>query len=273
MGKWLVMPAAAALAGIAMAGGSGMLAVLKPDRLSQDRRPFDLDPALWQAAWGRILHDNVDAQGHVNFAMKPADRALLREIVSFIAVAGPQRTKDAFNLNSAREAYYLNAYNALAMNGIITVGTPEQLTFPRRFGFFFLRRVHIDGTSTTLYAFENDVVRKMGDPRVHFALNCMTFGCPRLRADAFTASNLDYELDSAAREFINDPAYVQVDAAQRTVKMSSIFKFYTADFLKASPTLLDYINVYRHEPVPTSYRIEFLDYDWTVKAAGLRSPH
>jgi hypothetical protein len=108
----------------------------------------------------------------------------------------------------------------------------------------------------------------MGDPRVHFALNCMSVSCPRLPRAGLTGNGLDQELDAAAREFVGEDRNVHVDRAARTVTLSGIFDFYTSDFLAKAPSLIAYVNRYRTDPVPTGYRVVFADYDWAINSQG-----
>ena len=113
----------------------------------------------------------------------------------------------------------------------------------------------------SLSALETDIIRPLGDPRVHFALNCMTTSCPRLPRTPFTADALDRKLDAAAREFTNDPRHVR---ATNPVALSTIFDFYTKDFLTRAPCLIAYVNLYRAQPIPITDRFVFSDYDWTI---------
>ena len=94
----------------------------------------------------------------------------------------------------------------------------------------------------------------------------MSVSCPRLPRRPFTAANLDRELDEATRLFLSEPRNVQVDPARRVVRLSAIFEFYAADFLRRAPSLIAWVNRYRAEPIPADYRVEFLPYDWTVNA-------
>ena len=80
--KILALTAIAALSAMALLGGSGIMATLRPDPITPDLRPFDLDPAQWQATWGQILEHNVDEQGRINFAMNAAERARLQRVRS-----------------------------------------------------------------------------------------------------------------------------------------------------------------------------------------------
>jgi uncharacterized protein DUF547 len=190
--------------------------------------------------------------------------------VRFIAAVDPVSKPALFPTPSARLAYYIDAYNALAMYGVLDAGVPEQFGWLGRFRFFYLRKFILGGRSTSLYSLENDIIRPMGDPRVHFALNCMSVGCPRLPRRAFTADGLDRELDAAAREFVSEDRNVHVDRETRTVTLSAIFEFYTRDFLAKAPGLIAYVNYYRAVPISPDYRVSFAEYDWTINAQSRR---
>ncbi len=92
----------------------------------------------------------------------------------------------------------------------------------------------------------------------------MVVSCPRLPRTAFSADELDYQLDVAADAFMGEERNVSVDPVRREVGLSAIFDFYTKDFLDHAPTLIDYVNRYRKEPIPPEFKVRFLDYDWTV---------
>jgi len=96
------------------------------------------------------------------------------------------------------------------------------------------------------------------------ALNCMSIGCPRLPREAFTPERLNEQLDREAKLFYNESRNVQVDDANKVLRLSEILKFYTADFLAAAPSLAAYVNKYRDSKVPEDYKVEFIPYDWTI---------
>ncbi len=226
--------------------------------------PAKMSVAEWEAAWTNVLQSRVDEKGRVDFNGLKADHTALDKIVAFIAANDPKATPDRFPTKEARIAYDINAYNALAMKGIIDKGIPEDFGMLGRFNFFYLQKFVIGGRETSLYDFENDVIRPMGEPRVHFALNCMVRGCPRLPRTAFTAAKLEAQLAAAARLFVSERRNIDPDPARKAVHLSEIFDFYTDDFLKQAPSLISYVNRYRAEKLPESYTVEFIDYDWTV---------
>jgi len=228
--------------------------------------PDALSIAAWETLWSRVLSQHVDDDGRIDFAGLKVDHADLDRVVAFIAGVDPIARPERFLSRTAQLAFYINAYNALAMYGVLQAGVPESLGGLNKFTFFYLRTFTVGGKSISLYDLENDVIRPMGEERVHFALNCMVVGCPRLPRKAFTAATLDHQLDVAARLFIGEDRNVRLDPAARTVGLSSIFKFYTEDFIACAPTLIAYVNRYRPDPIPADFQVRFLDYDWTVNS-------
>ena len=150
------------------------------------------------------------------------------------------------------------------MYGVVQAGVPESLGGLAKVNFFYLRTFAIGGKSISLYTFENDVIRPLGEERIHFALNCMVVSCPRLPRTAFSADALDRQLDTAARSFMAEKRNVSVDTVRREIWLSAIFDFYTKDFLNHAPTLIDYVNRYRTQSIPSELKVRFFDYDWTV---------
>jgi hypothetical protein len=202
-----------------------------------------------------------------NFGELAARRSSLDEFVTYVARVSPASAPELFPRRVDVLAYHLNAYNALAMKGVIDEGVTDGFTgFFRRQRFFRLRKITVGGRSMSLSRYENDVIRPLGEPRVHFALNCMARSCPRLPQEAFDADALEAQLESAAREFLNDPRNVRVDVTAREVWLSSIFDFYTEDFApdRRRESLISYVNRYRDEPIEPGLTVKFIPYDWTL---------
>lgn len=260
-------PLLAFLAAIIVAAIGGLVMNETPGRFGP---PRSLDLDRWDAAWTNVLAHHVDARGRVDFSGLAKDRAGLEEVVKFIAAVAPASSPERFPTPNARMAYYLNAYNALAMYGVLDAGVPKRFGWFGRIRFFVLRKFTMGGRAISLYRLENSVIRPLGDPRVHFALNCMSVSCPRLPQSAFTANALDEQLAAAAREFASEKRNVDVDNGRKELRISGIFKFYTRDFLAKAPSLAGYINQYRLSPVPTDYKIVFDDYDWSINDQGRR---
>jgi hypothetical protein len=215
-------------------------------------------------AWARVLARFVNERGEVDFRALSRDRGDLDAFLDHVARVSPRSAPESFPRREAKLAYYINAYNALAMFNVIDSGFPQRLDGWRKIRFFGLKRFTVGGERMSLYALENDVIRPLGDERVHFALNCMVVSCPRLPREIFTPEKLDRQLDNEARRFFADARNLQVLPEEKRVRVSSILDFYTGDFLARSPTLASYISSYAAGRVPEDYAIEFIEYDWTV---------
>lgn len=214
------------------------------------------------AAWARVLSQRVDPQGRIDFDGMRADSRDLDTFVAWIAQNDPQSQPALFPSRADQIAFYVNSYNALAMYNVLHAGVLPVDTAK----FFYFRSLQIGGRWLSLYAYENDVIRPLGDERVHFALNCMVRACPRLPQEPFAAATLDRQLDAAAREFFAKPLHAELDASANKVRFSQILEFYTGDFLKTAPSLVDYANRYREAKLPANATVEFIPYDWTLNA-------
>jgi len=229
------------------------------------------DPAV-PPGWAAVLDRFVDEYGRVDFegiARAPAD---LDSAVAYIASTSPESNPSLFASGEAKLAYYINAYNALAMFNVVDSGIPRSLAGLQKFSFFWVKKFSIGGRSLSLYALENDVIRPMQEERVHFALNCMVVSCPRLPRTPFTTGNLDRELTAAGQLFFSEKRNLAISSDAREIKVSEILKFYREDFLRTSPDLTTYINRYLSGKIPQGYKVDFIDYDWTINDSRKVSP-
>jgi Protein of unknown function, DUF547 len=102
--------------------------------------------------------------------------------------------------------------------------------------------VRLFGRKQSLDYLKNDFLRpKYKDPRIHFAINCASIGCPALRNDAFQASKRSSQLDEQTRNFLKDTSKNRIDAATKTLYLSSIFDWFKADFVGKSGSVEKFI--------------------------------
>ena len=224
----------------------------------------------YQAAlehWSTVLASYVDEQGRIDFISLAKKPEPLRAYVDAIARMSPTSHPGLFTTQAEVLAYHLNAYNALAMWGVIERDIPSGFdSFFKRLRFFKLRTVVVGNESTSLYDYENDVILALNEPRVHFALNCMVKDCPRLPQQPFQAAVLEQQLTDLTQAFFNKAKHLRCDHGQRVAYVSEILDFYTEDFVASGKQqdLLAYINHYRAKRIPADYRVKFIDYDWTI---------
>lgn len=125
-----------------------------------------------------------------------------------LARQGPKSEPSLFPERNDRLAYYVNAYNALVFQGVLSRGPEKESVWKgglfSGYSFFVSMKVRLDGETWSLKALEDDLIRKgFADPRIHAALNCASIGCPRLPREAFVPEKLEAQLDAAMREFVN----------------------------------------------------------------------
>ena len=220
-----------------------------------------LDASASVAGFERVLQRFVNDQGEVDFAALEKDRVDLDRYVAFIA----NTPAESFTNANDRLAHYINSYNALSMYNVIDSGIPQTHAGLNKLKFFVLKKFSIGGKPMSLYAYENDIIRKLNEPRVHFALNCSAVSCPQLPRVLFKGDGLGEQLESESQKFFARPENLKIDQASRQAFTNEILKFYSEDFAPGhAPTLIDYINRYAPEKIPADYQLRFFDYNWTV---------
>ena len=228
--------------------------------------------------WTEVLQKYVDDDGFVRYDDLLQNRQAFDGYINLIETVGPKSNPSLFPTRDHELAYYINAYNAHVFNGVLNRGPEKESVWKgliSGLNFFVRMDIIVDGRKTNLKNLEDDIVReRFNDPRIHAALNCASIGCPRLIREAYTPGQLDSQLESATREFLNGALHVQVDAEKRIVRLSKIFDWFEKDFLqyeeaqgttqhKKSATLIHYVNRYRssEEQIPLDYKIRILKYD------------
>ena len=219
------------------------------------------DPATAVAAYARVLQRFVNEKGEVDFATLRDDRTDLDRYVAFVA----KTPATSFTNANDRLAHHINSYNALSMYNVIDSGIPATHAGLNKVRFFALKKFVIGGEAMSLYRYENDVIRKLNEPRIHFVLNCSAVSCPVLPRVPFEGQKLEAQMQDETLKFFARPENLKRDPATRTISVNEILRFYTEDFVPGhAPNLIAYINGYAGETIPADYELRFIDYDWTV---------
>lgn len=169
-----------------------------------------------------------------------------------------------------RMAFYINAYNAWTIKLILSKYpgiTSIKDIAPWPGSPWKKKIVRLEGKIFTLDEIEHSILRpRFNDPRVHFAVNCASKGCPPLRQEPYIGSRLDEQLDNAARAFINDSKYNYIDG--NTLYVSKIFKWFSKDFGDDIP---GFFRKFAQGRLKTALmqkkkrlNVKYLDYDWSL---------
>lgn len=178
--------------------------------------------------------------------------------------------------NSIEElSYWINAYNALAVKGILDGRSPE--SFFGKVGYFYNAEYTVNGRTTNLYDLEHDIIIPLGEPRIHFALNCASASCPKLNSTTYQADTLEQQLEQAATAFINDSSRNRFDMQTKIAHLSKIFDWFEDDFIKHSGTVQNYLALYVADQAIANalagnqFEIRYLEYDWSLNGLPLDS--
>ncbi|MFM1895427.1 MAG: hypothetical protein RLZZ385_501 [Pseudomonadota bacterium] len=179
----------------------------------------------------------------------------------------------------ARLAFLINAYNAWTLDLVMT-GYPG-IDSIRDLGSLFRspwqkKFISLLGMTVSLDHIEHELIRAPGvfdEPRIHFAVNCASIGCPALRWEPYTAAKLESQLEDATRLFLSDRSRNRFEDGRLYV--SEIFKWYREDFergWRGTYSVAEFLSLYhkvlgldvetaaqlREGAIP----IRYLDYDW-----------
>ena len=211
--------------------------------------------------WDSELKKYVDKEGNVNYRLWKKNSKLLETYLINLENNPPinQWTKND------SLAYFINAYNAVTVKLILDnypLRSIKDLIIP-----WWLKRFKLNSEKITLNFIEHKILRKMDDPRIHFAINCASRSCPKLQNVAYYSHKLENQLNDAAIEFINDQTKNKINANR--LMLSKIFSWFKDDFGNRIQ-LLKFVNKYSKIKILENARIEYLNYDWNLNEKLLK---
>lgn len=224
--------------------------------------------AFQHGLFDRVLQTYV-TDGLVDYLTLRVHPQTLEEYLYRLAHTPP----DGFKTREEGWAYWLNAYNAAVLYGILR-RLPRDPAGMAHFsikglaGFFTRDRYTIGGRRLTLHDMAHGILRRrFGDPRCHMLLVNGASSAPDLRAPALTGPELERRLDRAAREFLAKPKGLRCDRLAKVLYLSNLFHWFADDF--GGPTgIQTFLTRYGPDTLQelpwASYTVRFLDYDWSL---------
>lgn len=211
-----------------------------------------------------LLQKHIDAEGWVDYTGFKQDEGLLNIYLDELSTHPPLGNWWSYE---DKLAYWINAYNAFTIKLILNHYPVASIKDIKK-GIPFINSVwdikffEIGKSKMDLNTIEHSILRKQFDePRIHFAINCASISCPRLRNSAYTATQIDQQLTEATNLFLHDPSRNQITAD--AIKISKIFRWFKGDFTK-STDLITFLNQYSSVKINDGATIDFLDYDWKL---------
>jgi len=208
------------------------------------------------SAWDALLKKHVDADGMVDYKGFNKDRGALNKYLTQLSSYSPNSDWSVQELL----AYYINLYNAYTVDLILNNYPVESIKDID--GAWTRSVVPVGNKKLALGGIENGVLRKMNEPRIHFAINCASMSCPKLLDEAYTAGKINEQLDRATKEFINSD---KNEIRKNSVKLSSVFDWYKKDFITTeTPTIIDYVNQFSTTKINAEANVSYKNYDWSL---------
>ena len=274
------------VSGIAVAIGLLVAAPAAANPITDRFRPAAPDAAATvdHAAWDDVLKKYVvhgdDGLNRVRYAaFKATGHDALKRYIAALERVTPQ------NLARPEQfAFWANLYNAKTIDIVLDhypVASIRDIAINEGLAGFLKRSVGaggpwkakvvtVDGEALSLDNIEHDILRPVfRDPRVHYAVNCASVGCPNLQREAFTGANLEKLLDSGARAFVNSPRGFRFEAGR--VWASSIYSWFQVDFGGSDQGVLahaaEFAEPAHRQALQAARGIDEYGYDWRLNDA------
>ena len=217
-----------------------------------------VEDALDHSDLAYVLSTYVAEDGNVNYAGLKADRTKLDSYLKMLKNNAPT---DDWKVEQQLE-YYINLYNAATLRLIIDNDIPGSIKdIGGLTGPWLKDVVEIGDKTLNLASLEKAILQKMGEPRIHFAINCASESCPKLQNEPFLASTMEAQLEAATREFM---ASDKNKISRSKLELSSIFSWYEKDFTNTGMTIQQYVDKYTDTMVADNATITYKDYDWSL---------
>ena len=236
-----------------------LFCILIPFSFSQDESAFISD-------YSYLLKNNTLIQVKDNLSSrlvnykKWGNDSKHEKIISYI------RNKKIIDLSKKEKlAYWINTYNLLTIDLIIKTGETESI---KNQGSLFKNvwkknKWLINKKFITLHEIEHEILRKFGDPRIHFAINCASLSCPDLHNEPFDAEKIDRQLDDVTYNFLknNSKGLILKDGQ---FFFSKIFKWFPHDF-GGKKKIKQFITNYVPE-IKNKKFSGYIEYNWTLNS-------
>lgn len=206
-------------------------------------------------SWDTLLKTQVSKDGNVNYKALKANQEPLNIYLGYLSSNPPN---ESWSRNETL-SYWINAYNAFTVKLILDhypIKSIKDIKQPWDKKFFKIGEIEM-----SLNHIEHEILRKMNEPRIHFAIVCASYSCPKLLNEAFTAEKLEAQLTKATKEFLADKN--RNELSENSIKISKIFDWFAKDF-KQNGGLIDFLNQYSEITISSNAKKRFLDYNWAL---------
>lgn len=236
-----------------------------------------VDHRAWSSLLRKYVVPGTDGINRVDYrAWQKSGQQQLKEYLARLQATDP-RTLD----RPEQFAYWANLYNAKTIDIVLAHYPAESirdisidqglLGFLKQSvgagGPWKAKVLNVVGVDLSLDDIEHGILRPVfKDPRVHYAVNCASFGCPNLATQAFTGAGLEAQLEAGARAYVNHPRGIAFESGN--IVASSIYKWFQADFGGSEAAVLNHVRKYARKDLKSKLAsktaIDSYRYDWSL---------
>ena len=223
--------------------------------IAQNNQTADSIENIDHDLWDRLLKTHVSDNGKVNYQAINKDKTSLDEYINLLSKNTPN---NHWSKNETL-AYWINAYNALTIDLILRhypIKSIKDIKNP-----WDQRLWKLGNKWYNLNDIEHQILRKMDEPRIHFAIVCASISCPKLQNYAFTATDLETQLTDSTKAFLADTDRNII--TEDHLKLSKIFQWFTKDF-KQYGSVVDFVKAYTEININAKAKTTYLDYKWNL---------
>jgi hypothetical protein len=210
-------------------------------------------------AFTSLLSKHVSNEGWVDYKELKKDKDNLRAYLTFLS----QNVPDDNASKEEQLSFYINVYNAATLSLVVDhypvesikdIGGLFQSPFKQKF-------IRLGNETYSLDDIEKGILLPMGEPRVHFAINCASYSCPKLLNKAFETSTLYNQLEQVTKAFILSD---ENEISPNSLQLSKLFQWYKSDFESENQSLIDFLNRYATIQIQPNARISYKAYNWSL---------
>lgn len=224
--------------------------------------------------WDNLLKKYVDTNGMVDYRAWHASREDTGRLDQYLAILSTGNATQA--TQGGKLAFWINAYNAGTVRGILREYPTTSIRnhTARLIGYNIWKnlQLYVGGRPYSLEAMEHEILRKMGEPRIHFAIVCASIGCPRLLNQAYTADAVNDQLELNAKDFFSRSQNFRHDKRENQFYVSKILSWFGTDFGSDQAAQLRRLAAWlpteesRNSARANAVSVSFLDYNWNLNS-------
>lgn len=220
--------------------------------------------------WDALLKKHVAPATIAGVRLNGVAYGKLKEDPQFKKLIGDLKNASPGSARPEQLSFWINVYNILAVKTVVDHYPVKSIKDIGNLLNPVWRRpvAPVAGKERTLHEVEHEILRKMGDPRIHMAIVCASVSCPDLRPDAFTPERLDAQLDEQVKTFLENMGKgMKIDMSSQKIYLSSIFKWFEKDFA-GSGGILQFVTRYAPSDQKIlsddKVKLSYLDYNWDL---------